>query len=495
MLADQPRGCAILFDTIIRNATVYDGTGADAFVTDVGVLGDRIAAIGHLDITDAVQTLDAQGLALAPGFIDVHTHDDTVVIRKPDCLPKISQGVTTVIVGNCGISASPTLLREPPPEPMNLLGKQQDFKYDTFASYVAAVECAQPTVNVAALIGHTTLRNNVLDDLFRTASDTEIRQMCDALSAAMAEGALGLSSGLAYATAKAAATDEVSHLARVVGEFDGIYTTHLRDEFDGILVALEEAFATARVGDVPVVISHLKCAGAGNWGRTTEVFEALDAAGKYQNVACDCYPYAASSTVLDLAQVSDDISIFITWSEGRPEFARQTLDRIAEAMGLSIYDAARALQPAGAVYHCMSEDDVRRVLADERTAIGSDGLPDDAHPHPRLWGTFPRVLGHYCRDEGLLTLAQAIHKMTGLSAHRYGLDDRGVIRVGAFADLVLFNPDTVSDTATYEVPIAPAAGIEAVFVNGVCSLRSTKPTGLRGGRFLKRSQRLAETRS
>ena len=482
-----------MFDVIIRNVTVYDGTGTDPFIADVAVTGDRIAAIGDLDAFEVAETIDGNQLALAPGFIDVHTHDDTAVIRRPECLPKINQGVTTVIVGNCGISASPTILSAPPPEPMNLLGRQQDFQYDTFATYADAVERAKPAVNVAALIGHTTLRNNVLDNLFLAASDDEIDDMCDALRAAMGEGALGLSSGLAYATAKAAPMNEVSRLARVVGEFGGIYTTHLRDEFDGILSALEDAFTTARLSDVPVVVSHLKCAGAKNWGRTTEVLAALDDAAQRQSVGCDCYPYAASSTVLDLAQVSDDISIFITWSEGRPEYNCQMLDRIADDMGLSLHDAARALQPAGAVYHCMTEDDVRRVLVNQHTAIGSDGLPDDAHPHPRLWGTFPKVLGHYCRDEGLLTLAQGIHKMTGLSAQRYCLEDRGVIRVGAFADLVLFNPNTIQDTATYEVPIASAAGIEAVFVNGLCTLRDKQTTGLRGGRFLKRSAQMART--
>ncbi|EOU3286223.1 amidohydrolase family protein [Vibrio harveyi] len=477
----------MLFDTIIKSVEVFDGTGAAPFIADVAIRQDRIEQVGQLDELSAKKVINGQGLALAPGFIDVHTHDDTNVIRYPDCLPKISQGVTTVIVGNCGISASPAVLRDTPPDPMNLLGKQEDFKYPTFAEYAKAVQAANPAVNVAALVGHTTLRNNVMDDLLRTATDEEIEQMRQTLAQAMEEGALGLSSGLAYASAKQANEDEVMRLAEILGHHGGIYTTHMRTEFEEIISAMEEAFETGQYAKVPVVISHLKCAGAGNWGRTVEVLDLMDKVSEHQDVSCDCYPYSASSSTLDLKQVTDEIDIFITWSESKPEHAGKMLKDIADEMQLPLMEAAKALQPAGAVYHCMDENDVKRVLKYKLTMVGSDGLPNDPHPHPRLWGTFPKVLGHYCREEQLFPLAEAIHKMTGMSATRYQLKDRGEIKTGAYADLVLFNPNTIKDTATFENPISVAQGIESVFVNGELSYLKDKVTENRNGVFIYRN--------
>lgn len=481
------------FDTLIKQAEIYDGTGATPFIADVAIKQDRIVQLGQLANASAQQVIDGQGLALAPGFIDVHTHDDTNVIRFPHCLAKISQGVTTVIVGNCGISASPAVLSGEPPDPMNLLGEQSDFVYPTFAHYAAAVEQAKPAVNVAALVGHTTLRNNLMDHLQRPATQAEIEQMRAALAEAMEQGALGLSSGLAYASAKQATAAEVVQLAKVLAGYQGIYTTHMRSEFAEILTAMEESFATGRQARVPVVISHLKCAGAGNWGRSVQVLERMESAAAQQEVSCDCYPYSASSSTLDLAQVNDEIDIFITWSKGLPQQAGKTLKQIAADLQLPLMQAAKALLPAGAVYHCMAEQDVKRVLKYPLTMVGSDGLPNDPHPHPRLWGAFPRVLGHYCREEKLFSLAEAIFKMTGMSAQRFKLADRGVIRLGAFADLVLFNPRTIKDTATFANPISAAQGIEAVFVNGQLSYHAGEVSPTRTGRFLYRSQFKPET--
>ncbi|MBE4587178.1 N-acyl-D-amino-acid deacylase family protein [Vibrio navarrensis] len=481
------------FDTLIKQAEIYDGTGATPFIADIAIKQDRIVQLGQLANASAQQVIDGQGLALAPGFIDVHTHDDTNVIRFPHCLAKISQGVTTVIVGNCGISASPAVLSGEPPDPMNLLGEQSDFVYPTFAHYAAAVEQAKPAVNVAALVGHTTLRNNLMDHLQRPATQAEIEQMRAALAEAMEQGALGLSSGLAYASAKQATAEEVVQLAKVLAEYQGIYTTHMRSEFAEILTAMEEAFATGRQARVPVVISHLKCAGAGNWGRSVQVLERMESAAAQQEVSCDCYPYSASSSNLDLAQVNDEIDIFITWSKRLPQQAGKTLKQIAADLQLPLLQAAKALLPAGAVYHCMAEQDVQRVLKYPLTMVGSDGLPNDPHPHPRLWGAFPRVLGHYCREEKLFSLADAIFKMTGMSAQRFKLADRGVIRLGAFADLVLFNPRTIKDTATFANPISAAQGIEAVFVNGQLSYHAGEVSPTRTGRFLYRSQFKPET--
>ena len=478
------------YDVLIRNALIIDGSGEAGYEADLAIVNDRIVAIGNLSDTDANHITHAKGLVLAPGFIDVHTHDDLQVIRAPDMLPKISQGITTVIVGNCGISASPVTLSGELPDPMNLLGVPEDFAYANFASYINAVNTAQPAVNVAALVGHTALRNNHMDNLERAANVDEIELMRVQLRESLKQGALGLSSGLAYASAFASSTDEVKLLAEVLNEFGGVYTTHLRTEFDGILDAIDEAFVIGEHAKAPVIVSHLKCAGAGNWGRSGEVLYKLEQAAQSHPVGFDCYPYSASSSTLDLQQVTSDFDIVITWSDPHPEQGGRKLAEIAADWQMSLYEAAQKLQPAGAVYHGMYEEDVRNILAHPLTMIGSDGLPVDPLPHPRLWGAFPRVLGHYSRALGLFSLAEAVRKMTRLSADRFGLADRGRIAVGAAADLVLFDPQQIIDTATFSQPQQVAEGIESVWVNGVLSYTAKEMTGQRAGKFLPRQRDL-----
>ncbi|SFY17894.1 MULTISPECIES: amidohydrolase family protein [unclassified Pseudomonas] len=476
----------MLYDTLIRDALVIDGSDTPGYHADVAIRAGRIERIGALSDAQAIEELDAAGRVLAPGFIDVHTHDDTVVIRQPHMLPKLSQGVTTVIVGNCGISAAPVSLRGDPPDPMNLLGTAAAFCYPSFGDYRAAVESAMPAVNVAALVGHTALRSNHLDDLLRTASAQEITAMRQQLRESLQAGALGLSTGLAYANAFAASTDEVMQLAEELNAFGAVYTTHLRSEFEPVLEAMDEAFRIGRHAKSPVIISHLKCAGAGNWGRSAQVLTALENAAAAHPVGCDCYPYAASSSTLDLKQVTDAHPITITWSTPYPHMGGRDLAGIAAEWSVSLLEAARRLQPAGAVYYGMDEDDVRRILAHPLSMIGSDGLPEDPFPHPRLWGAFPRVLGHFSRDVGLFPLHTAVHKMTGLSAARFGLKERGVIGEGYWADLVLFDPRTVRDVADFNEPQRAAQGIDGVWVNGVLSYRQGQANGRRQGRFLAR---------
>jgi len=473
------------FDLLFREVRVVDGTGAEPYVADVAVQGDRIVAIGELAGHDAQRVIEGNGRCLMPGFIDVHTHDDTNVIRTPDMLAKISQGVTTVIVGNCGISASPVTLPGVPPDPMNLLGPREAFVYPTFEAYAAAVEQAQPAVNVAALIGHTALRSNVMSGFDRPAEADELQHMCAALQGALDAGAIGLSSGLAYTNAKQAPVSEMQALVDIVGNEGALYTTHMRDEHAGLLDSLEESFSTARKAGADLVISHLKCAGAGNWGRAPLALAALEKAASGQSCNCDCYPYSASSTTLDAWRVDGKMEIYITWSDPHPEMAKQTLKDIASQWGVSQLEATERLRPAGAIYHMMSEDDVRKILAHPLSMIGSDGLPNDPNPHPRLWGTFPRVLAHYCRDLKLFDLAEAVRKMTGLSATRFRLQDRGVVREGGFADLVLVDMQKIEDVATYSDPCRQAPGIDLVVVNGVPSYEQGKVVQ-RQGRLLKR---------
>ncbi|VXB50124.1 D-aminoacylase [Burkholderia sp. 8Y] len=476
-------------DTLIVGARVIDGTGAPAVERDVAVREGRIVAMeapGGLSHWSAADVFDAHGKVLAPGFIDVHTHDDTHVIRSPQMMPKITQGVTTVIVGNCGISASPVTLRGEPPDPMNLLGDASAFRYPTFAAYVDAVNDARPAVNVGALIGHTALRNNHMDRLDRAATADEIDGMRAQLEEALDNGALGLSSGLAYGSAFNAPPEEVQALAEPLAKAGALYTTHMRTEFDAILDAMDEAYRVGRHARVPVVISHLKCAGPSNWGRSVEVLKSIDTMREGQPVGCDCYPYNRSSSTLDLKQVTGDIDITITWSTPHPEMAGKLIREVAAVWNVSQQDAAKRLQPAGAVYHNMSEDDVRRILSHPATMVGSDGLPNDPLPHPRLWGAFPRVLGHYARDTALIALEEAVRKMTSLSARRFGLTQRGEVKVGYHADLVVFDPERVRDAATFAKPEQAADGIDAVWVNGVLTYREAALTGERAGRFVAR---------
>jgi len=297
-----------------------------------------------------------------------------------------------------------------------------------------------------------------------------------------------LSSGLAYASANAASTHEVLTLGQPLASAGAVYVTHMRTETEAILDAMNEAFEIGKGCKVPVIISHLKCAGIANWGRSDEVLHALDTARCDQSVGCDCYPYAAGSSTLDLRQVDSRVEITITWSTPHPGAGGMSLKSIADAWDVPQLEAARRLQPAGAIYHSIVEADMRRILAHPATMIGSDGLPNDPRPHPRLWGTFPRVLGRYSRDDKLISLPKAVHKMTGMPAQRLGLAERGLIREGYCADLVLFDPDKIMDTATFADPVRPAAGIAGVWVNGVLSYNGEGATGSRAGRFLARAK-------
>jgi len=478
---------------LLEAGLVIDGSGGPSWPGDVLLIGDRIARLGEglrerlpADLSmDDLDVIDCRGHAIAPGFIDAHTHDDAIVLRDPACLPKLSQGITTVVTGNCGISLAPYATPAALP-PLTLLGADS-FKYATMAAYQHAVQAARPAVNVAALIGHTTLRFAAMSDLTRAASADERAQMAALLDACMAQGAHGLSSGLFYEEAYAAPADEVTALARIVAKHGGVYATHLRSEMATILEAMHEAGDSAFAAGVPLVISHHKCAGPANWGRTRETLPLVEAFAKRQQIALDVYPYVAGSTVLREDLVDGVIDVMLTWSDAFPEFGGRLLADIAAEWGVDQQTACRRLQPGGACYFQMSEDDVERVIAHPLTMIGSDGLPHDRHPHPRLWGAFPRVFARYWRERGLFTLEQAVHKMTGLTARNFRISDRGVLRADAMADVVVFDPATIADTATFEAPVSASVGIHRVFVNGALAYSGGVPgTQARAGRMLTR---------
>jgi N-acyl-D-amino-acid deacylase len=477
---------------LLEGGLVVDGSGGPSWPGDVLLVDGRIERLGaglrerlpHGLAAADLQIVDCRERVIAPGFIDAHTHDDAIVLSDPAYLPKVSQGITTLVTGNCGISLAPYVCEAAKP-PLNLLGAPS-FRYPTFAAYADAVAAARPAVNVAPLIGHTTLRFAALDDLSRAATADERARMAALLDESMAAGALGLSSGLFYEEAHAAPADEVTDLARVVARHGGVYATHLRSEMAQIIQALHEAGDCAFDAGVPLVISHHKCAGPANWGRTRETLPLIDALAARQDIAMDVYPYVAGSTVLREDLVDGVIDVMLTWSDAFPAVTGRLLADVAADWGVDQKTACRRLMPGGACYFQIDEADVERVISHPRTMIGSDGLPHDRHPHPRLWGAFPRVFARYWRERQLFSLEQAVHKMTGLTARNFRLEGRGVLRAGACADVVVFDPARIADTATYDHPVSASVGVSAVYVNGVQAYAEGGAVLARAGRLLKR---------
>jgi N-acyl-D-amino-acid deacylase len=476
-------------DVALRGGTVLDGSGAPGRRIDVAITGDRIVALGDANAWRPRDIVDVGGRVVAPGFIDTHTHDDHALLVSPTHACKTSQGVTTVITGNCGVSLAPAKLGRPLPATFELLGGSDGFRFPDFRSYADALESRPPSVNAACLVGHSTLRYGSMESLDRPASDDEVGAMRATFAAAFDQGAIGLSSGLYYAASNAASTEEVIGIASAMRGSGGIYATHMRDESDGVEDSLEEALRIGREAGVTVLVSHHKVIGQKNFGRSRRTLLRISEASTSQRVGLDVYPYVAGSTVLDPGRCRGQMRVLVTWSRTYPEQAGRDIDAIAADWGCDPETAARRLLPAGAIYFMLDEGDVRRIMAYPQAMIGSDGLPHDQHPHPRLWGTFPRVLGHYARDVGLFSLEEAVRRMTSIPARFFGLVDRGAIRAGAFADLVVFDAAAIVDRATFEHPTQASAGIELVMVNGQAVWSQGRSLPSRPGRVLRRSAR------
>jgi N-acyl-D-amino-acid deacylase len=489
------------YDLVIRGATVYDGTGGAPFVADVAVQGDRIAAVGQVPELGAVER-PAAGLRLAPGFIDVHAHDDFAALLQPELPYKLLQGVTTVVVGNCGMGAAPfrpalELARSFEPE-------CQLPRWEGYAGYLGLLEAAPPSANIAVLAGHNAMRAEVMGtDGARAATAQELSDMQALLEEALSAGVLGLSTGLVYEPGRHAEPEELVALTRRLGP-RGLYTTHLRSEGSGLLAAVEEALHVAEESGAGLQLSHHKASGRSSWGRVVDSLARVDAARRQGvDVWLDAYPYTAGSTLLsnlvargalearDGALELRPEDVVVSAMAAHPELEGASLARLAEEWQTSAAAAAERLlvleRSTWVIAHSMCEQDVRRVLQHPAVMIGSDGIPQrSGRPHPRLAGAFPRVFCHYAEREGVLTPETAVWKMTGLPATRFGLQDRGRIASGCFADLILFSPE-FRDRATFDDPRQSPAGVHAVYVNGRVVVQDGVHLGTRPGRVLRRA--------
>ncbi len=494
------------FDVIFRGAEVYDGAGNAAQTADVGVQNDRIAAIGSLDGSTGALDIDANGLALCPGFIDVHTHDDFAALAHPDMAFKSRGGVTTCIVGNCGFGAAPFA------EATDMLGRLTPSlevpQYVGHAGYAEAVNAARPGVNIGVLAGHGTIRMAAVGSEERLPTDAEMRTMKDHLDEALEAGVLGMSTGLIYDPGRYAKAQEITELAGQMRGTGAVYATHMRDEGLGLADSVREAIAIGAGAGVPVQISHHKASGRESWGMVSESLALIEAAQlRGENVHADQYPYTAGSTSLQavlengaFAQTGEtgigSISpqdVVVASSPGQGEWEGKSIAELATMLAKPALEAARSVVAASSgttvILHMMSEEDVRTVMRHESTMIGSDGIPTlNGRPHPRLYNSFARVLGHYARDENLFDMATAVYRMCGMAATKFGLMDRGHVAEGAYADLVLFDPATILDKGTFDDPNHYPGGIHRVFVNGVETVVDDQTSGRKGGRVLTRAR-------
>jgi N-acyl-D-amino-acid deacylase len=529
-----------MLDIKIVGGTVIDGSGTAGGRTDIGISDEAIAAVGDLSREPAARVLNASGRVVTPGFIDMHSHSDWSLWANRRAESKIRQGVTTEVVGNCGFSPAPASTEHLD----DLMGwalarpRGLDFRWRSMEEYLDAFDAQGTALNVVQLVGHGALRIACMGFARREPTPAELRSMQALLTAAMEAGAWGLSTGLIYPPGSYARTEEIITLARVAARHRGIYASHVRGEAATLLEAVAEALRVGREADLPVQVSHIKAAGRPNWGNVPRALALIDEAVADGVDACaDVYPYTASSTVLRAllpawtleggldamkarladadtrARIRAELTtsstgqslvdrvgwdnVMIGSSPRRREAEGRRLSELAAAWHMDPFDVAAELLAtddgqAHVVMFQLDERDLRQALLHGRVMIGSDGSALAPHGelgagrhHPRSYGTFPRVLGRYVREERLLSLSEAVHKMTGLPARRLGLRDRGMIRVGAKADLVVLDPRTVGDVATYEDPHRYPRGIEHVLVNGRFVIRDAEHTGNLPGKLLR----------
>ena len=532
-----------MFDVLIRGGTIVDGTNRKRYVGDIGIVADRIEAIGTDIDQRAKQTIDASGLIVCPGFIDVHSHDDLAILHQPELPFKLLQGVTTTIVGNCGHSVAPMpqdssvragLRQYMEPVLGHWAGAREPFGYPEITDFYDDIVRVDKSLNVGALVGHGPLRVRVMGFSDAPATVGEIEQMQRLLADAMEAGALGLSLGLMYVPGCYSAAQELKALAETVRAYDGIVTAHIRGEGDFLLPSIREMLEIARATGVSMHISHLKVVGRKNWGTIDEAITMIrEARNVGLDVACDAYPYAAGSTTLlsllppwvlqggiqsALSRLADpelrhkahealeaqgsdweNVAVITGWdrvvlvsSPSRKEFEGLSVADAAGKLSCDEIEAYFRVIEASAgtgtiVIHHMDNRDVEQVLAYEHALVGSDGLPsEEGHPHPRLYGTFPRFISKWVRESQVLTLEEAVRKATSAPADRFKLGDRGRIQRGAVADITIFDYHRFEDEATYENPKQFACGLRYVMVSGKLVVRDGAIGPDHPGRFIRR---------
>lgn len=525
------------FDLLMQDAFILDGSGTDGYFGDIGILGERIMAIGRLNKYRARRVINIENRVVTPGFIDIHSHSEDELLVNPRAESKIRQGVTTEIIGQDGNSIAPLSL-----EMQSSLNQQYDASYGLkvdwhdFYGYFRRLQEQGIAVNVGTMLGQGTLREYVIGRENRDATRSEISRMKELVQQSLDDGALGVSSGLEYTPGAFASSVELIEICKVMHFAFGIYATHMRNEADFLVEALDEAIAVAKGADVSLHIAHLKCIGKRNWSKLETVFDMIRHARRRGiSLSMDRYPYIAYNTSLSslfpvwarsgthgdflsrlqsasiiprikeetLAKVEmigswDAVMITSVESAQNKYLEGKRVSEVAGGNGVDEFEFVRRLiiEEGNGVDMCgfaMSDKNTADILAHPSCMIASDasaradyGILNKSKPHPRTFGTFPRVLAKYARDDHILTLTEAVRKMTHLPASRLGLKHRGLLKKGFFADLVVFNPKTIRDNATFEAPYQYPSGINFVLVNGVVVVESDHHTGALPGRILKR---------
>lgn len=530
-----------MVDLLIKNAELYDGSGAAAFRADLAVKNGKIVQIGRVS-AEAERTVDAKGLALAPGFIDSHTHADVALYADPHRTHVLQMGVTTEVAGNCGHSTFPILPSVSAEEfaTMTAACGGEGVRFQTLAAYRRELERLEMGPNQTTLAGHCVLRGSVMGLAGRAPTQTEMQQMKELLELAMAQGAQGYSSGLGYIPSAYADKQELTELAKVAAKYGGIYTTHSRWESASMLKSVQECIDISREAEIPVQISHLKCTGKDFWNDCEKALELIERGNR--SGACvtfDAYPYSACSTSattavipahyfehgmgaflrsLEDAQVLRQLrreiyeiddpgwdngalhvgleNFLIVGAERTPQYVGKTYTELAESWGVDGFDAMlRVLKENDGVVrevrYTMCEENVEAFLHSPLCSVGSDGIyvpGRDSVTHPRAIGTFPRYLGRYIRERKILSREEGIHRLTGMPARRFGLAGKGFLKEGYDADLVLFDYDTITDHADFNAPFLQNEGIHQVYMEGKLVLEDNKPTGTWVGKYLPRAK-------